>query len=146
MITERIYFTYMGWHLHSIQTLVPRSCGDPDLWRAEKLDPAGELNKRISWHSAEWLTRGDGTDSQGLGVHSGQTVVSHNNRASTGTAGDIYICVCVCVCVCVFRGIVSIRTDVQSRRWSLRCSTYLKFETDELCYCVAKTKRTLTWK
>lgn len=43
-------------HLHSMQdlVLVKQCCVDPDLQRAEKFDPAQELNKRISWHSSEW--------------------------------------------------------------------------------------------
>lgn len=48
--------------LYSIQGSVPTTqtqcCVDPDIWRAKKLDPARELNKRISRHSTDWLTWG----------------------------------------------------------------------------------------
>lgn len=47
--------SYSRQHLHSMQdlVLVKQCCVDPDLQRAEKFDPAQELNKRISWHSSE---------------------------------------------------------------------------------------------
>lgn len=64
------------WHLCSIQSLETQCCIDPDLRRPGKLDPAPELNKRISWHSTDWWTCQAGHIAQSLGACSHQALAS----------------------------------------------------------------------
>lgn len=79
-------------HLCSIQGLEAQCCIDPDLWRAGKLDPARELNKRISWHSTDWRTCKAGQIARALGCAQIKLWYLRNASASTETTGNI-VCV-----------------------------------------------------
>lgn len=59
MERNQSHFLYdYGLIVARLRALVPakqtQCCFNPDLQSTEKLDPAGELNKRISWNSTDW--------------------------------------------------------------------------------------------